>query len=152
MLQKSTETSMNFKLDYLELLGKHWLLNWAPMLGEWRSDAGLERRWIGAAEIAWRVASDARKDGAAAGVSFLSARVCLCWLREDGFRNRETGKTWLGWRGKWYNGAVTRYCWPGLVQPKWAYWLTWASSIIGSPWLLIYIYIYILLFLLWLAS
>jgi hypothetical protein len=34
MLQESTENSMYFKLDYLELLGKHWLLNRAPMLGD----------------------------------------------------------------------------------------------------------------------
>jgi hypothetical protein len=31
-----------------------------------------------------------------------------------------------------------------VVQPKCPYWLAWASSIIGSPWLLIYkLYIYI---------
>jgi hypothetical protein len=130
MLQKSVANSMYFKLDYLELLGKHWLLNRAPMLGDWRRSAGLERRWIGAAEIAWRVASDARKDGATTGVFFLSARVCLSWLRGDSFRNRKRGI--CGWRRKRCNSAVTGNCWPGLIQPKWTYWLAWASSIIGS--------------------
>jgi hypothetical protein len=136
MLQESTENSMYFKLDYLELLGKHWLLNRAPMLGDWRSSAGATLDWSGGNR--WRVASDARKDGAVTGVSFLSTRVSLGWLREDGFRNRETRDTWLDWRGKRCNDAVTGNCWPGLVQPKWAYWLAWASSIIRSPGLLIY--------------
>jgi hypothetical protein len=137
---------MYFKLDYLELLGKHWLLNRAPMLGDWRSSAGLERRWIGAAKTAWRVASDARKDGAATGVSFLLARVCLCWLREDGFRNRETSETWLADGG---NGITAP--WLGSADQVWfnqnEHILAWASSIIGSPVLLIYklyIYIYII--------
>ena len=119
---------MYFKLDYLELLGKALALESGSSARRLK-----ELSWIGAAEIAWRVASDARKDDAAAGVSFLSARVCLCWLREDDFRNRETGEMWLGWQGKWYNGAVIGKYWPGLVQPKWAYWLSWVFSIIGSP-------------------
>ena len=70
-------------LDYLELLesGSNARrlkeLGWIGTTLDW-SGAGMELRWIGAAEIAWRVASDARKDSATAGVSFLSARVCLC--------------------------------------------------------------------------
>ena len=49
-----------------------------------------------------------------------------------------------GWRRKRCNGAVTGTCWLGVVQPKCPYWLAWASSIIGSPGLLIYkLYIYI---------
>jgi hypothetical protein len=111
MLQKSTETSMYFKLDYLEFLGKALALESGSNARRLK-----ELSWIGAAEIAWQVASDAKKDAAAAGVSFLSARVCLCWLREDGFGNRETGETWLGWRRKGYNGAVNEKCWLGLVQ------------------------------------
>jgi hypothetical protein len=73
MLQKSTETSMYFKLDYLELLWKALAL--ASGSNAWRLK---ELSWIGAAEIAWRVASDVRKDAAGARVSFLSARVYLC--------------------------------------------------------------------------
>ena len=69
-------------LDYLELLesGSNARrlkeVSWIGAALDW-SGAGLERRWIGAAEIAWRVASDERKDCAATGVFFLSARVCL---------------------------------------------------------------------------
>ena len=64
---------MYFKLDYLELLWK------ALALASGSNARRLkELSWIGAAEIAWRVTSDARKDGMASGVSFLSARVCPC--------------------------------------------------------------------------
>jgi hypothetical protein len=73
MLKKSTETSMYFKLDYLELLGKALALESGS--NAWRLK---DFSWIRAAEIVWRVASDARKDAAVTGVSFLSARVCLC--------------------------------------------------------------------------
>jgi hypothetical protein len=67
-------------LDYLELLesgsnGRLKEVSWIETALDW-SGAGLELRSIGAAEIAWRVASDERKD-CAAGVFFLSARVCL---------------------------------------------------------------------------
>ena len=69
-------------LDYLELLesgsnaGRLKEVGWIGTTLDW-SGAGLELRWIGAAEIAWRVASDERKV-CAAGVFFLSTRVCLC--------------------------------------------------------------------------
>jgi hypothetical protein len=69
-------------LDYLELLesgsnaGRLKEVSWIGTTLDW-SGTGLELRWIGAAEIAWRVASDERKDCTATGVFFLSARVCL---------------------------------------------------------------------------
>ena len=68
-------------LDYLELLesgsnaGRLKEVGWIGTTLDW-SGAGLELRWIGAAEIAWRVASDEMKV-CAAGVFFLSALVCL---------------------------------------------------------------------------
>jgi hypothetical protein len=68
-------------LDYLELLesssnaGRLKDVSWNGTALEW-SDGGLALRWIGGAEIAWRVASDERKV-CAAGVFFLSALICL---------------------------------------------------------------------------
>jgi hypothetical protein len=68
-------------LDYLELLesgsnaGRLKDVSWNRTALDW-SGGGLALRWIGGAEIAWRVASDERKV-CAAGVFFLSALVCL---------------------------------------------------------------------------
>jgi hypothetical protein len=139
---------MYFKLDYLELLGKHWLLNRAPMLGDWRSSAGLERRWIGAAEIAGE--SPQTQGRTARSLGFPSYRRGFPWA-DCAKTVLETGKQGIrgwDWRGKRCNDAVTGNCWPDLVQHKWAYWLSWASSIIGSPGLLIYkLYIYIYIYI-----
>ena len=114
MLQKSTANSMYFKLDYLELLGKHWLLNRAPMLRDWRRSAGFGAAldWSGWNRLASRLRRKERR--AATGVFFLSARVCLSWLREDGFRNRKRGRR--GWAdGR--NGVTAP--WLGTVDQVW---------------------------------
>jgi hypothetical protein len=60
-------------MGYLELLGKAMALESGSNARRLK-----ELSWIGAAEIAWQVTSTARKDVAAAGVSFLFARVSLC--------------------------------------------------------------------------
>jgi hypothetical protein len=60
-------------MDYLELLGKAMALESGSNVRRLK-----ERSWIGAAEIAWQVASAARKVASVVRVSFLFARVSLC--------------------------------------------------------------------------
>jgi hypothetical protein len=153
MLQK-----IDGELDVFQCWITWNFLNRAPMLGDWRRSAGLERRWIGAA-LDWSCArlEQRKSPGESPPTKGKTARPLGFSSYRRGFASVDCAKTVLetgnvgdvaGWRRKRCNGAVTGNCWPGVVQPKWPYWLAWASSIIGSPGLLIYnIYIYIYIYI-----